>query len=250
MKRFLPLLLLAVSSAVPAETGSYLVEVIVFRNLSSVSVGSITPELRSFDKYPDLLDGRAAVTAETIRNDLPDGMRIPAEKSSTMNDAWQRLRSSQDYQPLVYAAWEQNRIDYYPPMRIHDQQVIDTELRPPTQIVVADLTAPDPLAAYRSTFYQLDGSLHLRRSRFLHIFLDLEFRTQSQQNTFGGVTPETGGIAAGTQSAADSAADSAAERGRDYGVFALRQNSRISIGEMQYFDTPFYGALVYVTVIP
>lgn len=246
MKRFLPLLLLAASSAVPAETGSYLVEVIVFRNLSSVSEGSTTPELRSFDKYPDLLDGRAAVTAETMRKDLPDGMRIPAEKSSTMNDAWQRLRSSQDYQPLVYAGWEQNRIDYYPPMRIHDQQVIDTELRPPTQIVVADLTAPDPLAAYRSTFYQLDGSLYLRRSRFLHIFLDLEFRTQSQQNTFGGVTPETGGIAAGTESATDSAAD----RSGDYGVFALRQNSRISIGEMQYFDTPFYGALVYVTVIP
>ena len=76
MKRFLPLLLLAASSAVMAETGSYLVEVIVFRNLASVSEGSTTPELRSFEKYPDLLDSGAAVTADAIRNDLPDGMRI------------------------------------------------------------------------------------------------------------------------------------------------------------------------------
>ncbi len=129
-----------------------------------------------------------------LHTDLPDDMRVIDEKSTTMDGVWRRLRSSQTYQPMVYAAWEQNRIDYYPPIRIHDQQVIDTQLRPPTHIVMADLTAPDPLDAYRSTFYQLDGSLQLRRSRFLHVFIDLEFREQNQQANAAAAVPEVSGI--------------------------------------------------------
>lgn len=259
MKRILPLLLVLLSSATWAESGAYRVEVIVFRNLAATAESAEAAEvetLRSFSSFPalekpvlPLLNPLTSVDelAETadepmeavdaseesgveeekpVRFDLPDDLRVVSDKSPAIDDAWRRLRGSSDYRPLLYAAWEQNRVDYYPPLRIHDQQLIDTQLRPPTRYLVADLSAADPLAAYRSAFYQLDGSVQLRRSRFLHLHLDLEYRE---------VLP--GAAATGTLSPS----------GQTYRVFKIRQNRQVRTGNMQYFDTPQFGVLVLVT---
>ncbi len=241
MKRLLPLLLL-MSSAVLADSGAYRVEVIVFRNLAVTAEAAEVETLRSFSAFPALevpvLPVRQPVgfanepaevkETEPPRFDLPDDLHVISEKSPVVDDAWRRLRGSNNYRPLLYAAWEQNRTDYYPPMRIHDQQLIETQLRPPSRFMVADLTAPDPLAAYRSAFYQLDGSVQLRRSRFLHLFLDLEYREPVlQQPGVGALSPA-----------------------RDkYRVFEIKQNRQIRTGHMQYFDTPQFGVLVLVTAI-
>ena len=260
MKRFLPLLLLLASTALMAESGAYQVEVIVFRNLAANPEFKAVEKLRSFSRFPDIADTvpvdrptaepagvqadvlPAELSEEVFRSDLPDDVQVVARKSDAMENAWRRLRSSQDYRPMVYAAWRQNQVDYYPPMRIHDSQVIATELRAPTVIMYADLTAEDPLQVYRSHFYQVDGSLQLRRSRFLHLYVDLEFRQQLlpdsyQENTLNTVDlpAETGGSSQGNVK---------------YGVYTLNQNRQISTSEMQYFDTPGYGVLVYVTSTP
>jgi hypothetical protein len=34
-----------------------------------------------------------------------------------------------------------------------------------------------------------------------------------------------------------------------HGVFALKQNRQIRTGELQYFDTPYFGVLVLVSAI-
>ena len=179
MKRILPLLLLAFSSATPAESGAYRVEIIVFRNLEVMTEAIQEEELRSFSHYPDLQQMESDdISIEMSEARLPDTLNIISQKSARMDGVWRRLRSSQGYRPLLYAAWDQSRTDYYPPMRVHNTRMLDEQLRPPTNIVIADLAAEDPLAAYRSEFYQLDGSVQLRRSRFLHLFLDLEYRDQ------------------------------------------------------------------------
>ena len=251
MKRLSPLLFLLFSSAILAESGAYRVEVIVFRNLSAAVELNEILELRSFSEFPDPGDSGqvetlpGGVTDEApsgvLRGNLPDDLSIVTQKSDMMDNAWRRLRSSQGYRPLVYTAWDQNRIDYYPPIRIHNEQVIDTQLRPPTPIMVVDLTSEDPLAAYRSTFFQIDGSLQLRRSRFLHVFLDLELREKNVNSV--------------VEADFLSVADIQPETGRDmgetgvYSVYALRQNRQVTTGKMQYFDTPYFGALVYVSSI-
>jgi hypothetical protein len=259
MKFLMTLLLLLASNALMAESGAYQVEVIVFRNLVATPEFKAVEKLRSFSRYPDITDtGLAdmptaepgavqsdlldAQLAEVLRSDLPDDVHIVAQKSEAMDHAWRRLRSSQDYQPMFYAAWQQNQVDYYPPMRIHDSQIIDTELRVPTMIMFADLTAEDPLQAYRSQFYQVDGNLQLRRSRFLHLYLDLEFRQQVLPGGYPQNTLNTVEITAET--------DSSSQGGIKYGVYTLKQNRQISTSEMQYFDTPGYGVLVYVTSTP
>lgn len=271
MKYLLTLLLLVTSCTVLAASDAYRVEVIVFRHLQATPEPREATELRSFSRFPDLEerkqtetlpeaadDSSAApsrgdvltnelVADELYRSDLPDDLHVITEKSEKMDATWRRLRSSKGYRPLVYAAWEQNRIDYYPPIRIHDQNVIDTQLQAPGNILFADLTALDPLAAYRSNFYQIDGSLQLRRSRFLHLYLDLELREESDQVTSAAndqaMTSESFLATADKQFLTDTDVN---ETGR-YGVYAIQQNRQISTGEMQYFDTPYFGALVYVT---
>lgn len=247
MKRLLPLLLLLLSSATLAESGSYRVEVIVFRNLMVATEATRVQELRSFSQFPDtrevsLPEQSADGSPEVPRSDLPDDLNIITQKSTRMGNVWRSLGSSQGYRPLLYAAWEQNRTDYYPPMRIHDQQVIDTQLRPPTNIIIADLAAEDPLAAYRSSFYQLDGSVQLRRSRFLHLFLDLEYREEKLQT---GIEP---GFLGGNEF--QSEMETGAADPENYGVFSLKQNRQTRTNEMQYFDTPYFAALVWVSAIP
>ena len=265
MKRLLTLFLLLTSSAALAESDAYRVEVIVFRHLQAIPESKEATELRSFSRFPDLEEKKQTESlpenqtepsanllpdelAEVLRSDLPDDLHVVTEKSSKMDATWRRLRSSKGYRPLIYTAWEQNRVDYYPPMRIHDQRVIDTQLQMPTNILRADLTAQDPLAAYRSDYYQIDGSLQLRRSRFLHLYLDLELREEASQNNGAAAADQSmTGESFLTTTDKQSFTDTGMRETGGYGVYALQQNRQISTGEMQYFDTPYFGALVYVT---
>ena len=278
MKRLLLFFLLLSSSVTLAESGAYRVEVIIFRHLQTAQEPNVVGELRKFSQFPalekdqlselwptgQLPDLRAELSAEVAReptatridpvagatanesadntsgnpaNDLPDDLVPVTELGRRMGGVWRRLRSSRDYQPLVYAAWEQNRTDYYPPIRIHDQQVIDIQLQPPTHIMIADLAARDPLAVYRSFFYRLDGSVQLRRSRFLHLHLDLVYRNELVETETGPATPDASDFGTVVNNS----------RGRS--VFVLQENRQIRTAQLQYFDTPFLGALVSVTAI-
>ena len=226
MRRLLALLSLLICSAAVAESGAYRVEIIVFQNLTVTTEGLPADGLRSFSAFPALLE-----------TDLPDDLIANEQKSNRMDGVWRRLRSSKEYRPLLFAAWQQNRTDYYPPMRIHDEIVVDEQLNPPTNIMIAVLAAEDPLGAYMSTFYRLDGTLQLRRSRFLHLYLDLEYREGTQPSD-----PDT-------QTSFFNIKDPALPEEPAYSIHSLQQNRQVRSGQLQYFDTPNFGALVFVTAI-
>lgn len=244
MKRLLTLLLLVVSSPALAESGAYRVEVILFRNLDVITTAIEADELRSFSHFPELNIIEPVEDSFEIPTHLPDDLNVIPQKSSRMDGTWRRLRTSQQYRPILYASWQQNRTDYYPPMRVHNERIIDTQLRPPGNIVVADLTVEDPLAAYRSVFYQLDGSVQLRRSRFLHLFLDLEFRDENN-----GEMAESGDNGFTRQPDELSGVGSEDSLMASHLIYRLKENRQVRTGRLQYFDTPYFGALVLVTPI-
>jgi hypothetical protein len=257
MKRLLPFVLLLLSSATLAESGAYRVELIVLRNLSVIATASEVDKLRSFSQHPDLkvvtdnnpqpspqgepLENRVIELSPVERPDLPDDLKPLLDKGTEMDTAWRRLRSSSNYRPLIYSAWEQNRIDYYPPIRVHDDQIIGAPVHLPVELMETDLASDDPPAGLRNNFYQLDGSVQLRRSRFLHLYLDLELRERRPQSVGVPGLPGEEISTAADESASDSVSD--------YLVFALKQNRQIQSGRMQYFDTPQFGVLVLVTAI-
>ena len=100
-----------------------------------------------------------------------------------------------------------------------------------------DPAADNPAVAYRVNFYRLDGTVQLWRSRFLHVFLDLEYRETGPWMAPDPASPE---------SIFDVQPDDALI---PYTVFALKQNRQVRSGRMQYFDTPQFGVLVLVTAI-
>lgn len=261
MIRLIPLLLLFVSAATLAESGEYRIEVIVFRNLDAVIDPGSTDQLRKFSQFPDLQNIAVSVAQteqdfvtsgefpdqliDTLAGGMPDDLTILDGKSGYMDDVWRRLRSSRAYRPLIFSAWQQNRVDYYPPMRIHNQSLIETQLRPPTSQLLVDLTADDPLADYRSNFFQLDGTVQLRRSRFLHVYLDLVYRQLPEPAASEPEFVRTNDLSADPpgENAVVLQATSA------YDIFSLQQNRQVKTGQLEYFDTPFLGALVFITAM-
>jgi hypothetical protein len=161
----LPLLAIALPGAAVAESGNYRIEVLIFNHLESEAIAGEVDELRSFSRFMPLneVQGRPAPL-------LLDVM------SAAMQDSWRRLRLSATYRPLLFAAWEQSRIDYHPPVRLHDEEKIAEHLQFPHRVAFVDLRSPDMFADYLAPYYRLDGTVQLIRSRFLHLNLDLEFR--------------------------------------------------------------------------
>lgn len=278
MKYLLALILLLSSSVAMTDSGAYRVEVIIFRDLRSIAEPEEISELRSFSQFPalqedvvvpepgnegsasenlestegerasELRDGK--ITAELfdaalvemdftdnlLNVDLPDDLHIIMQKSDHMDNIWRRLNSSNNYRPLNYVSWQQNRTDYYPAMRIHDEQLIATRLHAPTATMNQGLDTNEPITDRQDSYYRLDGTVQLRRSRFLHLFLDLEYRQT-------------------TPNAPDQPVDDILEASVVSGpntthrVFKLKQNRQIRQGATQYFDTPYFGALILVSTV-
>lgn len=222
MRPILITLLLFISAAANAEIGGYRVEVILFQNLQANLDAIEIDALRNFSNIPDLTE-----------TNLPDDLEALTDKSQRMEGVWRRLRNSKGYRPLVYTSWVQNNIDYYPPFRIHDEVILDTQLRAPANVLVADLLSLDPLQAYRSEFYRLDGSAQLRLSRFLHINLDLEFRVPAQLDDRDFSV----------------AADDQLQVFPEFDVHRLKQSRQVKTDRLQYFDSPWFGALILVIPI-
>ena len=207
--------------------------------------------MRSYFEFADLQETQPAPAP--IRLDI---------QSSHMENVWRKLLLSAGFQPLVFAAWEQTRIDYHPPVRIHDGEVLiqapyfpyapaPDDAQPQEAVLVfSDLLEPEtpgpvkgaPPENYMADYYRLDGTAQLTRSRFLHLKIDLEYREAL--------------VAVPTQ--IDTAVDAARLTGTEPEiaigatpgpamVFSLRQARPVSTGETQYFDSPYLGVIARVT---
>jgi hypothetical protein len=89
---------------------------------------------------------------------------------------------------------------------------------------------------------RLDGSEQLRRSRFLHIDVDLEYRSEAIE-----IEP---GTPAGPELVTTARPDPVAGAPPEpYRVHHLRQSRQVKSNEIHYFDSAYLGALVRVTPI-
>lgn len=234
MKTLCSLLATALSlggSVVVADAGDrYLVEVLLFRHVDGDATAEPLSELRDFDHLFAL--------GEATPPEIP---QPTAETGQTFQNLWARLRRVSGYEPLAMASWTQSQIDYQPPVRLHDAEVIAEELRLPGPVFWTDLAGGPLLGEYIHSMYRLDGSVQLRRSRFLHIDLDLEYRVDEPAqpvSVFG---------EAGIVNVVEQSGDVPAPPFR---VHRLRQSRQVKSNEIHYFDTAYLGALVRVTPLP
>lgn len=191
------------------------------------------------------------LTIEAAHNILPDGITYIPELGEQMSGVRRNLRLSAEYRPEVYLSWEQDAQGEFPAFRLHNGEIIlveddyseqrielrapeSGEPRPVQKIFTYDAEtgvfglAPVPEPRIH---YAVDGTIRMRRSRFLHIDLDLEYRYP---------TPATLAGLSGIPLAL---------KYQGYHTHPLRQSRQIRTGRMEYFDSPVLGALVWVTAI-
>jgi len=257
-KLMLALALIILSPASLAESGNYRIEVLIFNHLDSTEPALQEDEIRSFSEFPEL--GEPLVANAPVKLDV---------MSSVMQGVMRRLRSSATYHPLLFASWEQTRIDYHPPVRLHDEELIAEQLDFPYEVAFVDLQAMDMFEDYLAPYYRLDGTVQLRRSRFLHVNLDLEYRLELlprpeteipdheqplAEDSGAELSSDQDGIAISNVAPLAANGDEP-ELIQDFIdpspgpalVHALKQSRLVRTGQMQYFDTPFLGVLVRVT---
>jgi hypothetical protein len=183
----------------------------------------------------------------------PNALIHIEEMSDVMREAWRRLRLSAPFRPQQYLSWEQGNEAPFPALRIHDPEVIMVvdpyaeqrlELLEQEQApVFADAAGidaldeaeepglPDPIV-----FYRLDGAVTLKRTRFLHLELDLQLREALWDEESLALA---GAMALEPEKPQPSA----------FLVQALQQSRQVKTGRMEYFDGPVLSVLAYITSI-
>jgi hypothetical protein len=184
--------------------------------------------------------------------------------SDVMSEAWRRLRLSAPFRPEQYLSWEQSADEPFPSLRIHDINVllIDSPCvdLPETSTIEAEEKDepfvftdqgnilpgdameedaeesewPDP-----TLFYRIDGTVMLRRSRFLHLDFDLELREA--------VLEERQPAPASILSGESESGEPEPPLPTSFLIHKLKQSRQVKSQRMEYFDSPVLGVLAWIT---
>jgi len=232
------------------------------------------PEEESETESPDpqeMNPGDSAIaeldSAESDEQPEPDPNVVlhMEEMSEVMRESWRRLRLSAPFRPQQYLSWEQGNQEPFPVLRIHDLETIltkDPHAAERLELIAADLLESESeqqallLAEQRSNnpgseealddpstetelpglahYYRLDGAVTLRRSRFLHLDLDIQLRQ-------GDWEPEPLQIIAQDPVIYERAGPTA------FFVHELKQSRQVKSERMEYFDGPVLSVLAYIT---
>jgi hypothetical protein len=190
------------------------------------------------------------------------------DMSDVMRETWRRLRLSAPFRPEQYLSWEQSANEPFPSLRIHDPDVLLIEnsctvlqetlaaeasedldspfvftdqgnILPEHAIenAVEEAELPDPVL-----FYRIDGTVMLRRSRFLHLDIDIELRQATFYEPPPPLTPLLGG-----ESESDETGEPELPLAPSFLIHQLEQSRQVKSQRMQYFDSPVLGVLAWIT---
>lgn len=241
----------AASGAAPATTPAaapapnwYNVEVIVFRVLDPDAGSSET-----WPVDPGMPDWNAAVPlnpANSVGPAVPYQSLSPV--SEQLSEAWNRLRHSKNYEPLLHVTWTQPALERdntssqavrigVPPQAVAPAATTGITPAPAalTGAAAAAALALKPTLAYGDAKLSTTGP-------YLHFDLDLVLQGPlAKQATPSAATLSSAmpAPAAGTSVAVMPA----------YQLYRLRHDMRVNGGKLAYFDHPLFGAIVLVTPV-
>jgi len=187
-----------------------------------------------------------------------------------MQEAWRRLRLSGPFRPEQYLSWEQSADEPFPSLRIHNQDIVlvddpyadlraqlaDEELGSdegmeepivfsdqgnilpgePLEESDEDAELPDP-----TLYYHIDGSVMLKRSRFLHLELDLELR----EAIFDEMAMRQALIAQEELEVEEIELPQPSS----FLIHSLKQSRQVKSARMEYFDGSVLSVLAYISSV-
>jgi hypothetical protein len=272
--RIFLLWIIATLSSPPAsaeEPVRYRIELLVLRHLDARTEARRVPDLRDFSAALDLTQpaqppeaaagdplppaepatGPSAGASATDDRDAaaePPAAVWIEQPGDTMQEAWRLLRLSAGFRPELYFSWEQADAAPFPLVRVHDAELLreddsgagqrDGAAAPDAAVPAAadggeaaGAGLPEP-----TRYYRIDGTARLRRARFLHLELDIEWREA---------------IAGLDLAAPDEASGSAPAPPRPdaFQIHRIQQNRPVRTQQVEYFDGPFLGVLAVISRI-
>ena len=222
----------------------YNVEVIVFRVLDPDAGSSET-----WPVDPGMPDWNSAVPlspANSVGPAVPYQSLSPV--SEQLSEAWNRLRHSKNYEPLLHVTWTQPALERDNP----SSQAVRIGV-PPQAVAPAATTAVTPApaaltgaaaaAALASKPTLAYGYAKLSTTGpYLHFDMDLVLQ--------GPLAKQAMPSAATSSSAMPAPAAVTAVAGAPtYQLYRLRHDMRVNGGKLAYFDHPLFGAIVLVTPV-
>jgi hypothetical protein len=202
------------------------------------------------------------------------------EMGEVMQESWRRLRLSAPFRPEQYLSWEQSENEPFPSLRIHNQEtvlVVDPYAEQRAKLAALELAAlelaelgieepivfsdqgnvlPDdtdreseqePELPGPILFHQLDGTVMLKRTRFLHLEIDLELR----EAVYDEMAMTQALIAREETEKWEQAGDGEnwMPEPSSFLIHSLKQSRQVKSARMEYFDGPVLGVLAYITTV-
>lgn len=181
---------------------------------------------------------------------------ILEEGSEQIRAAWRSLRLSAEYRPELLLSWEQPTDGNSPVIFLHNEEILAVEdpwfqlrtVPPGTTHTGSDADPEEERSVQDYLFlydfergemrlaampaprdrYQVEGTVRLRRERFLHVELDLSWTEPAP-----GVDPLSAGVPLRAEYLG-------------YQVYTLKQSRQVRKERLEYFDSPFLGVLVMI----
>lgn len=205
-------IMVGVVPSVSATTSKwYNIEVIVFENQSGSQ--HPTETWSQFQGYPfmensQILKPPAGLTGPLTEQDM--FVQLPEEELS-LREEKEQLQNTQDFNVLLHTAWRQaiDKEDAMIPIRLKGGKVV----------VSSSFSTEVP----NNDTYQIDGTIALGLSRFLHLKTDLVYNQKSPR-----------------------VKDYPSSSIRSY---RLKQKRRMKSNEVHYIDHPLFGVLLKITPI-
>ena len=193
------------------------------------------------------------------------------DMSDVMRETWRRLRLSAPFRPEQYLSWEQSANDPFPSLRIHDLEVLLIEnsctvlhetlateasedadspfvFTDQVNILPGDdieEAAEEPQLPDPTLFYRIDGTVMLRRSRFLHLDIDIELRQATFDEQPLTLTPILGGERESGELGVPG--ESELPLTASFLIHQIEQSRQVKSQRMEYFDSPVLGVLAWIT---
>ncbi len=297
---------LALPQPAQAAGDRYRLEMIVFRNVGVAATPVDIALPRRFGEAFEL--DAPGMPEDPVRLDKEDG---------TFANIWNRLDRLAEYEPLLRLTYEQSTFEFHPPVRVHNEEMLAEVVLPDPWAAIeamndpipdpqdddvqtlatrsatpqplnpgvedagpGEASEPPPLASY----FRLDGTVQLRRSRFIHVDVDLEYRldgpawqrefglppgfewigeapretaaqpaepTPSSPAPINALQPMTaaGPVPTNEVSTNEPGLAESAPAPEPFQVHRLQQSRQIRTDTLQYFDSAFLGAIVRVSEI-
>lgn len=244
----------------PASPKFYTVELVIFQQTDSAVMQAEQWPTHSDISAPDrfvtlgaIESGATATMPTPYRNFTP----LPAADMQ-LGDAVRLMEKSSRYHVLMHIGWRQPGLDASKALPIWIQQTLGGDGSPSDASAATPNTAADasslstPVSTPAPVVPNLQGTIRLHLSRYLHLSFDLDYTVPAPAGTTTDAAPTPAmpaDIAADTSQPlpAVSSNISAKPQQPNQVVFILKEQRRVRSGELNYFDHPAFGVLALVT---